>query len=50
MSPINFAGRSGMVLDRCGARGVWLEGSELRRLMEWWRAGKGSISSMRPPR
>jgi Zn-finger nucleic acid-binding protein len=39
MSHVNFAGRSGVILDRCGTHGVWLEGGELRRLMEWWRAG-----------
>ena len=39
MSHINFAGRSGVIVDRCGTHGVWLEGSELRRLLEWWRAG-----------
>lgn len=39
MSHINFAGRSGVILDRCGTHGFWLEGSELRRLTEWWRAG-----------
>jgi Zn-finger nucleic acid-binding protein len=39
MSHINFGGRSGVIIDRCGTHGVWLEGSELRRLTEWWRAG-----------
>lgn len=39
MSHLNFAGRSGVILDRCGTHGVWLEGSELRRLTGWWRAG-----------
>ncbi len=39
MSHLNFGGRSGVILDRCGTHGVWLEGSELRRLTEWWRAG-----------
>ncbi len=39
MSHINFAGHSGVILDRCGTHGVWLEGGELRRLTEWWRAG-----------
>ena len=39
MSHINFGGQSGVILDRCGTHGVWLEGSELRRLTEWWRAG-----------
>jgi Zn-finger nucleic acid-binding protein len=36
---VNFGGKSGVIIDRCGAHGVWLEGSELRRLLEWWRAG-----------
>lgn len=39
MSHLNFGGRSGVIVDRCGTHGVWLEGSELRRLTEWWRAG-----------
>jgi Zn-finger nucleic acid-binding protein len=39
MSHINFGGHSGVIVDRCGTHGVWLEGSELRRLTEWWRAG-----------
>lgn len=39
MSPLNFGGHSGVILDRCGTHGLWLEGSELRRLTEWWRAG-----------
>ena len=39
MSRLNFGGHSGVVIDSCGAHGVWLEGSELRRLTEWWRAG-----------
>lgn len=39
MSHINFAGRSGVIIDRCGTHGVWLEGGEVRRLTEWWRAG-----------
>ena len=39
MSHLNFGGRSGVIIDRCGTHGVWLEGSELRRLTEWWRAG-----------
>jgi Zn-finger nucleic acid-binding protein len=39
MSPWNFGGRSGVILDRCGAHGFWLDGGELRRLAEWWRVG-----------
>jgi len=39
MSRLNFGGHSGVILDCCGTHGVWMEGSELRRLTEWWRAG-----------
>jgi len=39
MNHLNFARRSGVILDRCGTHGVWVEGGELRRLTEWWRAG-----------
>lgn len=39
MSHVNFAGHSGVILDRCGVDGLWIEGGELRRLTEWWRAG-----------
>ncbi|OYV05088.1 MAG: hypothetical protein CFE26_13435 [Verrucomicrobiales bacterium VVV1] len=39
MSHVNFGGHSGVILDRCGTHGVWLDGSKLRRLTEWWRAG-----------
>jgi Zn-finger nucleic acid-binding protein len=39
MSHVNFGGRSGVILDRCGTHGIWMEGSKLRRLTEWWRAG-----------
>jgi Zn-finger nucleic acid-binding protein len=39
MSHVNFASRSGVILDRCGTHGLWVEGGELRRLTEWWRAG-----------
>jgi Zn-finger nucleic acid-binding protein len=39
MTRVNFGGQSGVIIDRCGAHGVWLDGSELRRLTEWWRAG-----------
>lgn len=39
MSHLNFGGRSGVILDKCGTHGVWLDAGELRRLAEWWRAG-----------
>jgi Zn-finger nucleic acid-binding protein len=39
MSPHNFGGKSGVLLDRCGTHGFWLDGGEFRKLAEWWRAG-----------
>ena len=39
MSPHMFGGGSGVIVDRCGTHGLWLEAGGLRRLMEWWRAG-----------
>jgi hypothetical protein len=41
MSHLNFGGSSGVVIDSCGTHGVWLQSTELRQLMEWWRAGEG---------
>jgi Zn-finger nucleic acid-binding protein len=39
MSRVNFGGKSGVIIDRCGTHGAWLDGNELRQLIEWWRAG-----------
>ncbi len=39
MSPLNFGGHSGVIIDRCGPHGFWLDGGELRRIKEWWWAG-----------
>ncbi|MCF6323578.1 MAG: zf-TFIIB domain-containing protein [Gammaproteobacteria bacterium] len=35
----NFGARSGVIIDRCHQHGVWLDGGELKRLMEWKKAG-----------
>jgi len=35
----NFGERSGVVVDRCKAHGVWLDSGEFRRLAEWMKAG-----------
>lgn len=39
MSHRNFGGSSGVIVDHCGTHGIWIQGGELRRLMEWWSAG-----------
>lgn len=39
MNRVNFGARSGVVVDECGEHGVWLDGGELRQLLEWTKAG-----------
>jgi Zn-finger nucleic acid-binding protein len=39
MNRVNFGIRSGVIIDRCKAHGVWLDGGELRHLMEWMKLG-----------
>ena len=39
MNRKNFNTRSGVITDICAEHGVWLEGGELKRLMEWKKAG-----------
>jgi Zn-finger nucleic acid-binding protein len=39
MNRINFGVRSGVIVDRCKGHGVWLDGGELRHLMEWMKLG-----------
>jgi Zn-finger nucleic acid-binding protein len=46
MNKVQFAPRSGVVIDRCRDHGIWLEGGELRRLMEWKKAG-GQVMEQR---
>lgn len=35
----SFGARSGVIIDRCHRHGVWLDGGELKRLLEWKKAG-----------
>lgn len=39
MNRVNFGTRSGVIVDTCKEHGVWLDGGELRQLMEWMKAG-----------
>jgi Zn-finger nucleic acid-binding protein len=39
MNRVNFGARSGVVVDQCPKHGMWLESGELRRLLEWRKAG-----------
>jgi len=42
MNRVNFGSRSGVIADQCRDHGMWLDGGELRQIMEWLKAG-GSL-------
>ncbi len=39
MQRLNYGSQSGVIVDQCKNDGVWLDGGELRHLMEWIKAG-----------
>jgi Zn-finger nucleic acid-binding protein len=39
MNRVNFGSMSGVIVDKCRDHGIWLDGGELRTLMEWKKAG-----------
>jgi len=39
MNRVNFGARSGIVVDTCNTHGMWLDGGELKRLLDWRKAG-----------
>jgi len=39
MNRVNFAHRSGIVIDLCGKDGVWFDRDELRLIIEYIRGG-----------
>lgn len=39
MNRTNFGTRSGVVIDQCRDHGIFLDGGELRQLLEWQKAG-----------
>lgn len=39
MNRVNYGARSGVIVDRCRAHGVWLQAGELHRLLDWRKAG-----------
>lgn len=47
MSRVNFGGRSGVIIDRCPDHGIWLDGGELRHLLEWVKAGGEILAKQR---
>lgn len=44
MNRINFGTRSGVIADFCRQHGMWLDGGELRQILEWMKAGGGLAS------
>lgn len=39
MTPMQFSRRSGVIIDICRSHGVWFDRDELRRIIEFIRAG-----------
>ena len=46
MLRINYQKRSGVIIDKCAEHGFWLDGGELRQIMEW--AKLEDINSFEP--
>ena len=47
MNRVNYGSRSGVVADRCRDHGIWLDGGELRRLLEWVKLGGKLLEQQR---
>ena len=47
MNRVNFGIKSGVIVDRCRDHGVWLDGGELRHLLEWMKAGGNILQQER---
>jgi Zn-finger nucleic acid-binding protein len=43
MNRVNLGTRSGVIADQCREHGMWLDGGELRQIMEWMKAGGGIL-------
>ena len=47
MNRISFGSRSGVIVDRCKAHGIYLDGTELKHLLEWTKAGGQMLNEKR---
>ncbi len=47
MGRSNYGYKSGVVIDRCAAHGIWLDAGELRHLLEWKSAGGEMLMQQR---
>ncbi len=43
MNRVNLGTRSGVIADQCRQHGMWLDGGELRQVLEWMKAGGGIL-------
>jgi len=48
MARFNYKQRSGVIIDRCGSCGYWLDSGELRQIMEWVKLSGISDFSPKP--
>jgi len=39
MNRINYGSQSGVIIDKCRHHGIWLDGGELRQILDWTKAG-----------
>lgn len=39
MHRLNYGAKSGVIVDSCKEHGIWLDGGELRQLLEWTKLG-----------
>ena len=46
MARKNFGAKSGVIVVRCRSDGIWLDGGELKRLLEWKKAGGQLLHEM----
>lgn len=47
MNRVNFGAKSGVIIDKCSEHGIWLDGGELRHLLEWVKAGGQILAKQR---
>jgi Zn-finger nucleic acid-binding protein len=47
MRRVNFGAKSGVIIDKCSEHGIWLDGGELRHLLEWVKAGGQILAKQR---
>jgi len=47
MNRINLGSRSGVIADQCRDHGLWLDGGELRQILEWTKAGGGLLQKQK---